>query len=162
MADEEPKVAIPPNLVRHHRTWIVRIKVPTDLVPRLHRSVLVESTGEHDLRRATIAAEPIRARMKSAIEAARKGLTNDPEATAKALEDRLIRRYRATLGPDSKPSVEEMMTFAVTQLSNSPAARRRREEDDTAQAARLRNRYAEAKKVHMQSEALEDMLDFFT
>ncbi len=77
---------MPPNLLRKHRTWCVAIRVPKDLVPLVGKARLVRSTGEHDIHRAAIKAEPIRREFQAVIEDARKGVAQGAlEARIRAL-----------------------------------------------------------------------------
>ena len=81
-----PRMARPPNLTLKHRTWCVAIRVPRDLVPLIGRARLFRSTEEHDIHRAAIKAEPIRAEFTSIIAAARKGtVQGDLETRIRAL-----------------------------------------------------------------------------
>ncbi len=81
-----PRGCTPPNLLLKHRTWCVAIRVPKDLVPLVGKARLVRSTGEHDIHRAAIKAEPIRREFQAILSEARKGMAQgDLEARIRAL-----------------------------------------------------------------------------
>ena len=109
-----PKMTIPPNLLLKHRTCSVAIRVPKDLVPLIGKARLVRSTGESDIHRAAIKAEPIRKEFQGVIDDARKGTAQgDLETRIRALTS----AYReARAHPDDMS--DEVLEQAVHSVLN--------------------------------------------
>ena len=114
-----PKMALPPNLRLKHKTWQVSIRVPGDLVPLIGKARLVRSTEEHDIHRAAIKAEPIRAEFLGIIAAARKGTAQgDLEERIRAIT---IRYREAAAHPEDM--TDEVLYEAVHTVLNGLALR---------------------------------------
>ena len=86
------------HLVRRHRTWFVKTRVPVDLRAVLGKSVLRRTTGEHDRMRAQAVKAPILAAFREIIREARAGVASlAPEPVATARRDGELRQAIAAI-----------------------------------------------------------------
>jgi integrase len=106
------KVALK-HLVRNkgRSRWVAKLRVPTELQPILRKVVFSQTTGETDPHRAAVKAEPILAKWRAEIEAARKG----GQTTLQAEASRLRARYRAALR-DNPEDAQDLLEEAIEEI----------------------------------------------